>query len=609
MKHYGAELPSESELFSKGLSQQLGALKKIEIFPWSDRFETGIPEIDQQHRQLVNLLNAMVSQMAYGGQTLAAVAILNELKAYAKFHFRSEEAVWKTVFSGDSWEETHEQSHRQFVSDINDLEAGSISSSEQGLLKGITAFLTHWLALHIIEHDARMARVVLAVRSGSSLEDAKVVVSTQMDGPTRAVIDTVMLMYDHLADRTLQLSSEVNRRLIAEQRLVSANEELQAKADIIEDRNVQLNAMFNLSPDGFVAFSRAGRVKFVNPAFHTMTGISREEILGGSEDDLELALRTRCELSKTFAGIKTASLDANGEPVLNTITLRDPRSVVLQMVSVASDSASVSKILYFRDVTKETTVDQMKSEFLSTAAHELRNPMSSIYGFSEVLMTQDLEPDVREEVTGIILSQSEMMVSILNELLDLARIEARQGKDFNLQRLSLQEVLVDVISGYHVPPGRNEPVCTFPSEPLYVKADREKVMQAVINVLANAYKYSPDGGDVEIVVELLCENDAVSLPTMVSINVTDHGIGMSPEQVERVGERFYRADKGGGIPGTGLGMSIVKEVMALHHGQLAIRSQLGAGSTIMLRMPLAQGKLQAIQDDQSISITDPTHFA
>lgn len=268
-------------------------MNRVEIFPWNDRFVTGIPDVDKQHRHLVDLLNTLVSRMAFGDTGLTISAILDELKRYAEFHFRSEEAVWKEVFAGDEWEARHEESHQQFVVEILELETQSISCSSDRMLKTLIRFLTHWLALHIIEQDMRMAKTLGAVRSGHSLTEAKKLVSEEMAGPARAMIDTVMYMYDFLADRTLQLSAEIDRRSKAEQRLIEANAELHAKSCIIEDRNVQLNAMFNLSPDGFVAFSREGRIKFVNPAFHAQTGIAPEEILGDGEDSLNLLLQKR----------------------------------------------------------------------------------------------------------------------------------------------------------------------------------------------------------------------------------------------------------------------------------------------------------------------------
>ena len=258
---------------------------------------------------------------------------------------------------------------------------------------------------------------------------------------------------------------------------------------------------------------------------------------------------------------------------------------------------SVSQVLYFRDVTYETEVDRMKSEFLSTAAHELRTPMASIYGFTELLINSPQDPATTEELLHIVYAQSERMAQIINELLDLARIEARRGKDFKLEQFDAQAFLAEVVAGFKPPEGRPGPedrtraasqsagVASTAEAALtrWVRADRSKLTQALLNVLANAYKYSPKGGAVEL--EVLDAPATEDQPVRIGLRVVDHGIGMSPEQVARVCERFYRADASGSIPGTGLGMSIVKEIVGLHGGEVEIASQMGTGTTVTLWIP------------------------
>jgi signal transduction histidine kinase len=242
----------------------------------------------------------------------------------------------------------------------------------------------------------------------------------------------------------------------------------------------------------------------------------------------------------------------------------------------------------------------MKSEFLSHAAHELRTPMASIYGFSELLLTQKFDETERQDLLSTVFRQSELMISIINELLDLARIEARRGKDFRIVRIDIHELLQEVVTGFKVPDGRSSPVLPPATEPLWIGVDRSKLIQAISNVISNAYKYSPHGGTVNI--ELLrttmaTGSGADSGGTRVGIRITDQGIGMTPDQLARVCERFYRADTSGKIPGTGLGMSIVKEIVELHGGELEVTSKTGTGSTVTIWLPSAE------------TITDSIHLA
>jgi PAS domain S-box-containing protein len=358
---------------------------------------------------------------------------------------------------------------------------------------------------------------------------------------------------------------------------------------VIRDRTEQLDAVFELSPDGFLSFDAAHRIKYVSPAFTRMTGLNADEMMGLDEVDFSERLANACLPAARFSGIAAlratikVGADGTARERRQTIELAGAGKRVLQTGLRLSKAETVSQILYFRDITRETEVDRLKSEFLSTAAHELRTPMASIYGFTELLMTQDFDEAERRDFLDTIYRQSELMISIINELLDLARIEARRGKDFTIERVDVGELLRDVVGGFKTPGGRPSPTEPSSDGPLWVSADRKKLIQAVSNVISNAYKYSPDGGAVGIDLATLPGND--DLPSRIGIRITDYGIGMTPEQLTHVCERFYRADTSGKIPGTGLGMSIVKEIVELHGGDLEITSKVGAGTTVMLWLP------------------------
>lgn len=349
----------------------------------------------------------------------------------------------------------------------------------------------------------------------------------------------------------------------------------------VHDRNEQLDAIFSLSPDGFVSFDAQRRVKYVNPAFLRMTGAQAETLQGMHEREFSHWLSVLCDSRAPFRGVD--ALRAQKDGAREMIEVESFGKRVLQVRFRPSDTASVSQILYFRDVTHETVVDQMKSEFLSTAAHELRTPMASIYGFTELLLNQSHDRDTEKEFLGIVYRQAELMVRIIDELLDLARIEARQGKDFVLSSVDMQALLRDLVRTYVPPAGRAVPRLEMPSQPLFVRADAGKLRQAVLNVVVNAYKFSPQGGDVGIKLAPVSGPDPQTSKVMVVIS--DAGIGMTPEQLQQVCNRFYRADASGKVPGTGLGMAIVKEIVELHHGEIQIGSQWGEGTQVQLTFP------------------------
>ncbi len=388
-------------------------------------------------------------------------------------------------------------------------------------------------------------------------------------------------MAQQLGDHHELLQNENQQRLQAQLEA----ERAQASA---KDRSDQLNEIFAISPDGLVSFDAALRVKFVSPAFARLTGVAESEVTGLGEAAFSQRLAQECAANACFVGVETLRQGAGEHR--QKIELASAGKRILEVALHESKAETVSQILYFRDITHETEVDQMKSDFLSTAAHELRTPMASIYGFTELMLAQEFDPQERHDFLATIYRQSELMISIINELLDLSRIEARRGKDFELVRLDVRELLRGIVTGFKVPDDHPVPVLPTALEPVWVNADRKKLIQAVGNVLSNAYKYSPEGGEICLDVVQPANGGAFASPgamPQVGIRVADHGIGMTPEQRARVFERFYRADTSGKIPGSGLGMSIVQEIVRLHGGEVSVDSTLGSGTRVTIWLPCA----------------------
>jgi len=240
-------------------------------------------------------------------------------------------------------------------------------------------------------------------------------------------------------------------------------------------------------------------------------------------------------------------------------------------------------VLYVRDVTMETQVDRMKSEFLTIAAHELRTPLASIFGFSEILANRPLNPERTKDVATRIYKQAKWMVGMLNELLDLARIEARKDLDMVMSATPLSELIRHAIEAYCDSSDLSRVLVDDALPELTLQVDMYKARQALGHVVSNAVKYSPGGEAVHV----RAWREARLGKEGVWIEVTDQGIGMSPAQVARVFERFYRADPSCNIPGSGLGMSLAHKIVGLHGGVIDVKSQLGQGTQVLVWLPLA----------------------
>ena len=203
---------------------QSSDLSPLEIFPWNTNFETGITAIDEQHRVLVGLLNGLAEQLVDHSENLSFSKVFDELLAYAAFHFDAEEAIWQEHFKDDSWIHWHQKSHSDFLEGVNALIADCTSQAHDVVLEKIIKFLTHWLAFHILESDRCMAKVVLLLPTGISLEKAKELANQEMSGSSRILIDTILTMYDRLANSAVKMTREIYNRKLAEKNLRRSKE-------------------------------------------------------------------------------------------------------------------------------------------------------------------------------------------------------------------------------------------------------------------------------------------------------------------------------------------------------------------------------------------------
>lgn len=362
----------------------------------------------------------------------------------------------------------------------------------------------------------------------------------------------------------------------------------------LEERRAQLDAIFNLSPDGFAAFDRHHRVTYVNAAFLRVTGLEQEDLQHASIERLDALLERVRDPAQAWRPLAAALAEVGERAATATgalngaaryqdeIHLRNPATRILQR-SVCKASGPTEFVLYLRDVTRETEVDRMKSEFLSSAAHELRTPMASIFGFAELLLRRKYPEDRQKEMLATIHRQAKHLTNLVNELLDLARIEARAGKDLTLVEQPLGPLVEETVASLLMPNDPRKVEMDLPQAMPHARIDSGKMRQALLNILSNAYKYSPGGGPIRLTIEDRESGDR----SFIGIRVRDSGIGMTPEQLAHASERFYRADTSGNIPGTGLGLSLVKEIMELQGGSLDIASEYGKGTTVTLWLPIS----------------------
>lgn len=414
----------------------------------------------------------------------------------------------------------------------------------------------------------------------------------QEGGGVLLLLSPVVTKMDDLRKLGLQLGDlalhdATGDMLLLQQALQTSLDDAQRLAQRLRVKGQQLQWMTELSGHGVAYFDQDGTLLQHNPLFASLLGWPhgnpvlpsinavtqrlREMLIGADAD--------RLDLPTLAAEDALAQSSAQAPPALVVMT-RTGAHLKIRYRNAVSDA----HVLYIRDVTTETQLDRMKTEFMTTAAHELRTPMTSIYGFSEMLVKRTLPPEKARHVAETIYRQSSWMVALLNEVLDLARLEARHGGDFYIETVSVPEWLEEVILGYCDADAMTRFNWAVEDGISPIAADRLKAGQALGNVLSNAFKYSPHGGTVTLTVKAAMLGDRHG----VRLVVEDSGIGMTRAQLTRIFERFYRADPSGNIPGSGLGMSLVQQIVHLHGGAVDVTSEPGVGTQVSLWLPAAR---------------------
>lgn len=328
-------------------------------------------------------------------------------------------------------------------------------------------------------------------------------------------------------------------------------------------------------PYGILSINNEGDVHFINSAFCKITGIAHEEMINVPSHALWQRLLESYSIDNT---LKTY--------IGGVLTLRAKDSLkVIRLNCHLQNNGPIRQVFYVQDITAESEVDRMKTEFLSAAAHELRTPMAIIFGFTELLIANEFDQKATLDIVRTVHNQAKSLTHIINELLDLVRIESRKGKDFVMTEQSIADVILEVKKEWDGLADTNRiHIIQLPDTTPLLLIDREKIKQALINVLSNACKFSSP--DSPVTIDVI--NNRKGTESFIGIQISDQGLGMTTEQQSHLFERFWRANAADNIPGTGLGLAIVKEIIEIHHGYIDVMSKSKKGTTMTLWLPVPE---------------------
>jgi signal transduction histidine kinase len=224
--------------------------------------------------------------------------------------------------------------------------------------------------------------------------------------------------------------------------------------------------------------------------------------------------------------------------------------------------------------------EQLKSEMIAVASHEVRTPLSSVLGFTKLLLKEDSDAETRRRYLGIVEAQAERLAGLLDDFLTLDRLEKGQ-LGMRDELVDMRAVLQDQVQLYEAESERHHLELQAPGDSLPVRGDAARLAQVVGNLLSNAIKYSPGGGIVEVVAERSNRT--------VRVSVNDEGLGIPEEQQDRIFTKFFRGTAvDSGIPGSGLGLAFSRAVAEAHGGRITFASTAGEGSTFSLELPVSE---------------------
>jgi hemerythrin-like metal-binding protein/PAS domain S-box-containing protein len=308
----------------------------FEIFPWSANFETGIELIDEQHKQLVNILNQLAAHLANRSNGIKLNEIFDKLANYAEYHFKSEEKIWRDYFGDDEWYHGHHETHGSFIQEVIALKNNSDEKSLDEVVYEIIAFLSKWLAYHILDTDKRMAIVIKDMQSGLSLEEAKSDSAQKMEGLMQVVIETALAMYESLSKRTLDLMREKSLRLKAENALKQSEERWKF---IVED-GLENTWDFSIDPNA-VDYSSQKSDLFGLVSNNLIISESQSTIYPSDAEEMSINLQAHLDGKTDFYINKHRMVKSDGSwswiLTRGKVVSRDKDDKALRMIGINSD--------------------------------------------------------------------------------------------------------------------------------------------------------------------------------------------------------------------------------------------------------------------------------
>lgn len=359
-------------------------------------------------------------------------------------------------------------------------------------------------------------------------------------------------------------------------------DELRSKIEELSEDRAQLLAMLTSMVEGVMVLDYKGRILQVNPALERMFGVTRAETRG--RPSLEVFGHSELNaLVSTVLATRTGQKD-------EIILIPSGRCLDVEAsVAGGEQDNEACAVLVFHDITELRRLENIRKDFVANVSHELRTPLTSIKGYVEALLDGGKDdPETSVRFLEIILKQSDRLNLILEDLLQLSKIESGQLQ-FKMEPLHIGSVIERTIAMIKpLAEKKQHRLCSQVAADLpLISGDEERLVQVLANLLDNAIKYTPEGGQITVSARRISPSRAEAPRTSIELTVTDTGIGIPEQDRPRVFERFYRVDKARSreLGGTGLGLAIVRHIVEGHGGQVWVEGNMPTGSRFVVRLP------------------------
>lgn len=441
------------------------------------------------------------------------------------------------------------------------------------LIQLICIGLAGGMLLYGLASQRRQLRSMLAMtRGGAGFQDRPDAASG-LPHLTRDLREFQMTLTDHLNRLSDGLARGRDEGLSLGYRLASSEQRHQ-------------RAVLDGLSKAILVFDAAERLLYANPAAGALLGFAfdaaNKRTLQETVADPALAQHIR-QMQRAPLKTRRQIEWALGERSFD-ITLRRLPEADHGETGAAEGEAAGFVVAVLHDATREREASKVMSEFVSHVSHELRTPLSSLKAYAEMLMSGEAEDEqTRREYCGIIEAETDRMARLIDEILNISRIESGVVK-VSKEPVALALVVREVVDVMKPQAERKQIKLLDELSPVAheVLADRDMMKQAVLNLTSNAIKYTPDGGRVRVVMRV---NEG---ERTLTVEVSDTGLGIPEADLPRVFEKFYRVKANSKIAkGTGLGLNLVKNIVeTVHGGKVAVQSKVGAGSTFSVTLPL-----------------------